>query len=263
VTAKASIAVRLVNPGRHTRPGRPVELRNLCLTVLIMLVAQYGLGIFLNLYVSVPASDHDAGLAHEIASGPGSLTLHATLGLVLIVTSVVLLVRAIAVRSPVIILLVALALTAILGAFAAGEVFVRGGGSNSASLIMAFLTGVALLCDIGTLVLVAAARPDLALAASPDPDPAARPDFFPAARPDLFPAARPDLFPAAPPDLFPAAPPDLFPAAEPVPTPLRQRAPAQVTRHAATPPLPRRSFRTGGATHASVTQAGGNDRPRR
>jgi hypothetical protein len=220
-----------------------------------MLVAQYGLGIFLNLYVSVPASDHDAGLAHEIASGPGSLTLHATLGLVLIVTSVVLLVRAIAVRSPVIILLVALALTAILGAFAAGEVFVRGGGSNSASLIMAFLTGVALLCDIGTLVLVAAARPDLALAASPDPDPAARPDFFP--------AARPDLFPAAPPDLFPAAPPDLFPAAEPVPTPLRQRAPAQVTRHAATPPLPRRSFRTGGATHASVTQAGGNDRPRR
>jgi hypothetical protein len=228
-----------------------------------MLVAQYGLGIFLNLYVSVPASDHDAGLAHEIASGPGSLTLHATLGLVLIVTSVVLLVRAIAVRSPVIILLVALALTAILGAFAAGEVFVRGGGSNSASLIMAFLTGVALLCDIGTLVLVAAARPDLALAARPDPDPAGRPDFFPAGRPDFFPAGRPDLFPAGRPDLFPAAPLDLFPAAEPVPTPLRQRAPAQVTRHAATPPLPRRSFRTGGATHASVTQAGGNDRPRR
>jgi hypothetical protein len=163
----------------------------------------------------------------------------------------------------VIILLVALALTAILGAFAAGEVFVRGGGSNSASLIMAFLTGVALLCDIGTLVLVAAARPDLALAARPDPDPAGRPDFFPAGRPDLFPAGRPDLFPAAPLDLFPATPPDLFPAAEPVPTPLRQRAPAQVTRNAATPPLPRRSFRTGGATHASVTQAGGNDRPRR
>jgi hypothetical protein len=231
VTAKASIAVRLVNPGRHTRPGRPVELRNLCLTVLIMLVAQYGLGIFLNLYVSIPASDHDAGLAHEIASGPGSLTLHATLGLALIVTSVVLLVRAIAVRSPVIILLVALALTAILGAFAAGEIFVHGGGSNSASLIMAFLTGVALLCDIGTLVLVAAARPDTALAARPDP--------------------------------VPAAEPVQAPVGQRAPAQLRQGVPAQITRHVATPPLPRRPFRTGGVTRASATQAGGNDRPRR
>jgi hypothetical protein len=231
VTAKASIAVRLVNPGRHTRPGRPVELRNLCLTVLIMLVAQYGLGIFLNLYVSIPASDHDAGLAHEIASGPGSLTLHATLGLVLIVTSVVLLVRAIAVRSPVIILLVALALTAILGAFAAGEVFVRGDGSAGASLVMAFLTGVALLCDIGTLVLVAVTRPDTALAARPDPEPAAEP--------------------------VPA------PVGQRAPAQVRQGVPARVTRHVAAPPLPRRPFRTAGVTHASATQAGGNDRPRR
>lgn len=162
MSAKASTLVRQANPGRHTRPPGPAGLRKACVTVLIMLVAQYGLGIFLNLYVAIPASDQHAGLAQEIASGPGSLTLHATLGLILIVASIVLLVRAIAVRSPVIVLLVTLGLSAILGAFAAGEIFVRSGGSAAASLSMAFLTGVALLCYIATLALVSVARHDVA-----------------------------------------------------------------------------------------------------
>lgn len=43
---------KLVAPGRHTRrPGR-TGLRRLSLAALIMLVVQYGLGMFLNLYVA-------------------------------------------------------------------------------------------------------------------------------------------------------------------------------------------------------------------
>jgi hypothetical protein len=151
-----------------------------------MLVVQYGLGNFLNLYATIPASDHDAGIVHEIASGPGSLTLHATLGLILIVASIVLLVRAIAARSRVISLLAALGLSAILGAFTAGEIFVRGDGSAGASLSMGFLTGVALLSYIGALTLVS-------VASRPDPAPVVQYVAAPAPAPPL-----PRRLPASP-----------------------------------------------------------------
>jgi hypothetical protein len=126
-----------------------------------MLVVQYGLGIFLNLYVAVPASDQNAGIAQEIASGPGSLTIHALLGLLLLAAAIVLLARAIKVQSQAIIQLATLDLSAIAGAFAAGEIFVKN-GRPSASLAMAVLTGVALLCNIGTLALVSMAERELA-----------------------------------------------------------------------------------------------------
>jgi len=117
---------------------------------LIMLVAQYGLGIVLNLYIAVPASDAHAGLTQEIASGPLMLTVHALLGLALIGAALVLLVRAVRLGDRVIALLAAAGLTAIGGAFASGEIFVRN-GQDTASLAMALLTGVALLCYIGAL----------------------------------------------------------------------------------------------------------------
>ena len=72
---------RIVVPGRHTRRPGLAELRGVCLAALIMLVVQYGLGIFLNLYVEVPASDQHAGIMEEIATAPLALTVHALLGL--------------------------------------------------------------------------------------------------------------------------------------------------------------------------------------
>jgi quinol-cytochrome oxidoreductase complex cytochrome b subunit len=68
-------------------------MRKPCLRVLIMLVVQYALGVFLNLYVNIPASDSDAGFAHEISSAPLSLTLHALLGLALIAAAIAAVVR--------------------------------------------------------------------------------------------------------------------------------------------------------------------------
>jgi hypothetical protein len=146
-------AVVKVASGKHTRRTELEGVRRVSLAALVMLVVQYGLGIILNLYIAVPASDAHAGLMQEIASGPLMLTLHALLGLALIGAALVLLVRAVRLQDRVIAVLAAAGLTAIGGAFASGEIFVRNGQSG-ASLAMALLTGVALLCYIAALTWV-------------------------------------------------------------------------------------------------------------
>ena len=152
---------KLVVPGRHTRRPGLAGLRRASLAVLIMLVAQYGLGIFLNLYVAVPASDAHAGLMQGIATAPLALSLHALLGLALIGTAIVLVARAVGAADRRFAVLAAAGLTAIGGAFGAGEIFVRN-GQPGASLAMAILTGVALLCYIAVLALASAAQREAA-----------------------------------------------------------------------------------------------------
>jgi hypothetical protein len=152
----AGEAVRVV-PGRHIRRAGLEGVRRVSVATLIMLVVQYGLGIVLNMYVAVPASDAHAGLMQEIASGPFMLTVHALLGLALIGAALVSLLRAVRLGDRVIAVLAAAGLTAIGGAFASGEIFVRN-GQSAASLAMALLTGVALLCYIGALTWVSTGR---------------------------------------------------------------------------------------------------------
>jgi quinol-cytochrome oxidoreductase complex cytochrome b subunit len=139
--------------GRHARLRGSEGLRGSCLTALIALVAQFTLGMILNLYVTVPSSDAHASYLQEVEAGPFALTVHALLGVLLICAAVVLLVRAIGIGNPAITALAAMGLSAILGAFAAGEIFVRN-GQNSASLWMALLTGVALVSYITALNLL-------------------------------------------------------------------------------------------------------------
>jgi hypothetical protein len=153
----ANSMARLVVPGRHTRRPGVAGLRRVCLATLIMLVLQYGLGIFLNLYVEVPASDAHAGIVQEIETAPLALTVHALLGLALIGTAIVLLARAVRVRDVAAIVLAAAGLAAIVAAFAAGEAFVRDGQSGT-SFAMAILTGAALLCYVAALGRAGAAR---------------------------------------------------------------------------------------------------------
>jgi hypothetical protein len=133
-------------------------VRRACLAALIMLVGQYGLGIILNLYVAITPDSH-SGMLHEIASGPLALTAHALLGLGLIGNSLLLLARALRLGDRLIVGLVTGALGSLAGAFAGGEVFVRSGASG-ASLAMALLTGVALLCYVAVLAQVSATRRD-------------------------------------------------------------------------------------------------------
>jgi hypothetical protein len=167
---------------RHTRPKglggpRRARLRQISVAMLVMLVIQYGLGIILNLYVAVPASDAHAGILTEIASAPAVLTVHAILGIALIGTGVLLVARAAGVRDRLLAVLATAGLTALGGAFGAGEIFVRN-GQSTASMAMAILTGMALLCYIGTLTLATAAgREDGVPRRAPVPAtvPAARP----------------------------------------------------------------------------------------
>ena len=185
---------KLAAPGRHTRrPGRGglrrAGLRHMSVAALIMLVLQYGLGIILNLYVAVPAPDAHAGIITEIATAPLALTAHAILGIALIGTAILLVARAVDVRDRLLAVLATAGLTAIGGAFGAGEIFVRD-GQDSASMAMAILTGMALLCYIGTLTLAGAAGRD---DRGPRPVPAHAPVYAPVPAPVLttVPLARP------------------------------------------------------------------------
>jgi hypothetical protein len=91
----------------------------------------------------------------EIQTAPAYLTAHALLGVVLLGTGVVLVIRAITARQRFIIALCAAALACLLGAFIAGEAFVKDGRSGT-SLWMTALTCAALLCYIAAQAVAAA-----------------------------------------------------------------------------------------------------------
>jgi lysylphosphatidylglycerol synthetase-like protein (DUF2156 family) len=177
----ASNLARLGTPGRHTRPPGLAAVRRACLAVLVLLVIQYDIGVFLNLYVAVPASDKGAGLMHEIVTAPFALSLHATVGVALVGVAVVVLARTVALRDSALIALAALALASICGAFLAGESFVSSGGKSSESFAMAALTGVALVCYVGTLGLTGQRRRRTISEQEPDSGDGSAP--WPATRP--------------------------------------------------------------------------------
>ncbi len=139
--------------GKIARSRGPAGLRPLCLIALIGLVIQFVLGIIVNLYVAIPDYSH-ASYIQEIEKAPAFLTAHALVGLVLLVTAAALLIQAIALRAPAIITLVATGLAALLGAFIAGEVFVKN-GADTASLSMSILTGLPLASYLGVQALAA------------------------------------------------------------------------------------------------------------
>lgn len=136
-----------------SRPADPADnrvanLRANCLAAVVMLLLEFGLGIWVNLYGHLPASDQGkstfAAFGRAVANGPVGLSLHALLGTLLLVTSIGAVVRAVLTARRPIIALSGVALLAILAAWGSGAKFV-GDMANSASLTMALATGVALL----------------------------------------------------------------------------------------------------------------------
>jgi hypothetical protein len=155
-------STRTRQPSDQTSAARPVLLRRISLGMLAGLLIQYGLGMIVNLYVSVPARDHGSGVltavGRALANGPAALTVHATLGLLLILGAVNLVVRALVFRLRLVAWLSTAALLAIVGAAASGAAFV-GSGADGDSLAMALLTGVALLCYAVNLFTLARSAP--------------------------------------------------------------------------------------------------------
>lgn len=97
------------------------------------------------LYGTVPAADHGHSIGTAISNGPAALAVHIVLGLLLILAAAGLVVQAIMARHGGVIVTSVIGLLALAGAAAQGAAFVDK-GHPSASMIMAVLTGAALLC---------------------------------------------------------------------------------------------------------------------
>ena len=135
--------------GTGVAPRIARDLRTNSFAAAVMLVIEFGLGIWTNLYANLPASDHGKGMfaafGHAVADGPVGLSLHAIVGTLLVITGISAGVRAVLTRSPLSISLTGVALLAILAAWSSGARFV-GDMSKGPSLTMGIATGVALLC---------------------------------------------------------------------------------------------------------------------
>jgi hypothetical protein len=131
------------------RAGRQDGVRKTSLGLSIALLVQYALGMWVNLYVTVPKRDQGGGVpaavGRALSSGPAALALHAGIGLVIVIGSVALVARAIQARHRMTIVTSLISLLAVAGAAVSGATFVNT-GTDGASLGMALLTAVALLC---------------------------------------------------------------------------------------------------------------------
>jgi len=119
-------------------PAAPyAALRGNCMGAAILLIAQFALGMGVNLYVSVPR--HKSFLPAVFSSVV--LAAHAILALALLGAAGAALVRAIRLR--IAIIFTAIGLAAVLTAAISGATFVKN-ASNGASLAMALATAVAM-----------------------------------------------------------------------------------------------------------------------
>jgi hypothetical protein len=123
-------------------------LRANALGAVVMLLIQYSLGISVNLYSTLPASDSGKSLFPGFAAvgkGPALLTIHALLGTLLLVTGIAAVVRALRLAAVAPIALTLAALVAMLVAWLSGSAFI-GDQKNASSLAMGLATAVALFC---------------------------------------------------------------------------------------------------------------------
>jgi hypothetical protein len=139
------------------RARRLTGLRTNSFAISVMLLVQYGLGMGVNLYAQVPAADQGSGiiaaLGRALTSQPVVLAVHAALGLLMLVAGVTVLARAILARHRLAIASSVVGLAAIAAAAFGGATFVSS-GQDGASMAMAILTGVALLCYLANLLMV-------------------------------------------------------------------------------------------------------------
>jgi hypothetical protein len=135
--------------------SRRVGLRRASLAILILVIAEFGLGTSVNLYVTLPVAGHP-GHGSFYSNGP-LLALHATIGLFLLVFAIAVLVRAIRARTAIRTVTSAAGLAAILLAAFCGSMFTNE-LSNGYSLGMALATAAALACYATGLYAASARR---------------------------------------------------------------------------------------------------------
>ncbi|HLQ57590.1 MAG TPA: hypothetical protein VK162_25380 [Streptosporangiaceae bacterium] len=115
--------------GRPTRSER--RLRRLAVAMTLLLLAQFVLGMVVNLYVTIPASGNVTGRAAVF------LYAHMVLGIALLVIALVLAGLAVAARRRPWLIASAIGVTAIALAILGGLTFLIDGGHPGDSLLMA------------------------------------------------------------------------------------------------------------------------------
>ena len=131
---------------------RLARIRQLSFVVVVLVIAEYLMGMYVNIYVTVPAADHGKGLGGAMANGPAMITAHAVFGMLLALGAIGVLVRAILARRPAVITASAIGLLALAGAVGSGASFTSSGHEGD-SMVMAVLTGVALICYAANMLL--------------------------------------------------------------------------------------------------------------
>ncbi len=144
-------------PSPAATAARAATLRRASLAVLVLLVAEYGIGMYVNLYVAVPRADHGGGLGQAVSNGPTVLSLHAVIGLLLGLGALGVLVRAAMIRHWPVIALSAAGLFAMAFAAVTGTSFTSTGDAAD-SMAMSVMTGVALVCYAANLAVLPRTR---------------------------------------------------------------------------------------------------------
>ncbi|MFZ0192231.1 MAG: hypothetical protein WAL72_35385 [Streptosporangiaceae bacterium] len=123
---------------------RLAALRGNCMGAAVLLIVEFGLGIGVNLYVTLPS---DKSFFATVFSS-AVVAVHAIVALALLGAAISALVRAIRVRRAV--AFTSAGLAAILVAAGAGVSF-AGNQSNGASLTMALATAAAMFCYLAAI----------------------------------------------------------------------------------------------------------------
>jgi hypothetical protein len=147
-------------------PARPVStaataglarVRRGSLAVLVLVVVEYGIGMYVNLYVAVPRGDHGRSVGRVITNGPAMLSIHVVIGLLLGLGALGVLAQAVIIRHLGAIASSAGGLFALAFAAATGASFTSS-GHPADSMGMSVLTGVGLLCYAANLYLLPTPR---------------------------------------------------------------------------------------------------------
>ena len=134
-------------------PASLARVRRASLAILALILVEYGIGMYVNLYVTVPPADRGHNLGSSITNGPPVLSLHVVTGLLLGLGAVGVLAHAAMARHLVAISASVAGLIALALADAAGTSF-TGSGHPADSMAMSVLTGAGLLCYVANLCLV-------------------------------------------------------------------------------------------------------------
>jgi len=132
-------------------------LRSNSFAAVVMLLLEFGLGVGVNLYATLPVADHGKALfpafGTAVTGGPIVLAVHAVLGTILLITGISAVVRASLARQFALIVITGISLLAIVAAWLSGAQFI-GTMANGASMTMAIATAVSILCYALVLFIV-------------------------------------------------------------------------------------------------------------